>query len=267
MPTLSAHTMTSNALLWLGTVLALCIAGSARADRERVYTLRPELDVPVMVVSGVLGASFLLRGELAPAHCAPRCSRADLLPFDRPAAGRYDRDARLASDLAVALTLSAGGLTAALDGGFAHLVVAAEAVLVSSAITVTTTMAVRRPRPLVYGEQAPLEERNHGGSSLSFPSGHTGNAFAATLALFHGMHARDPDSSLPWIALAVGLGLSTTVAVGRVLAGDHFPSDVLAGAAIGASVGWLIPELHRTRSNLAVVADARSYGLSFRGAL
>jgi membrane-associated phospholipid phosphatase len=148
-----------------------------------------------------------------------------------------------------------------------HFVVAAEAVLVSSAITVMTAMAVQRPRPLVYSERAPLDDRTSGGATLSFPSGHTSNAFAATLALFHGMHAREPDSALPWVLLSVGLALSSTIGVSRVLAGDHFPSDVLAGAAIGTSIGWLVPALHRSGSGVAVVADADGYGFAFRGRL
>jgi membrane-associated phospholipid phosphatase len=267
MPVLTTRAMISKALFCFGAALSLSIATSAHADAEAVYELRPELDIPVMAVSGLLGASYVLSSGLAPAHCAPLCPRADLMAFDRPVAGWFDRDARLASDVAVWLTLSAGGLTAALDGGLTHLVVAVQAVLVSSAITVTTTMAVRRPRPLLYGERAPLEERTAGRGSLSFPSGHTGNAFAATLAIFHGMRARDPDSALPWVALGVGLALSSTVAAGRVLAGDHFPSDVLAGAVIGASIGWIVPELHRAGSDIALVADAQSQGISIRGVL
>lgn len=72
-----------------------------------------------------------------------------------------------------------------------------------------------------------------------------------------------PGPGRQWVVLGVGLALSTTVGIGRVLGGEHFPSDVVAGAAIGASVGWLVPELHRRRVNVAFgVADgARSVSL------
>lgn len=30
----------------------------------------------------------------------------------------------------------------------------------------------------------------------------------------------------------------------RYAAGYHFPSDILAGAALGAFTGWLVPQLH-----------------------
>lgn len=246
--------------------LAIATASPVRAD-EGVYEFRPEIDVPVMTVSAVLGLSYLLNEELAPPHCAPRCSRAVLPVFDRPIAGHYDRIGGIVSDVAILLTLTGSVLTTALDGGIVDLLIAVQAVLVSSAITVPTTMAVRRPRPFVYGEKASIDERTAGGAALSFPSGHTANAFAAALAVFNGVHARHPDSSLPWVVLGVGLTLATTVAVGRVLGGEHFPSDVVAGAAIGSAVGWLVPELHRKRVDVAFGMDAGALHVALRGAL
>jgi membrane-associated phospholipid phosphatase len=238
------------------------VAAPVRADDNDVYEFRPEVDVPVMTVSAVLGLSYLLNDELAPPHCAPRCSPERLPAFDRVTAGRYDQHAGVVSDVAILLTLAGGALTAGLDGGLVDVLVAVEAVLVSSAITVPMTMAVRRPRPFVYGEKASIDERNAGGAALSFPSGHTANAFAAAVAVFHGVHARHPDSSLPWLVLGVGLALSTTVAFGRVIGGEHFPSDVVAGAAIGSAIGWLVPELHRRRVDVAFGMD----GVALRGA-
>ena len=34
------------------------------------------------------------------------------------------------------------------------------------------------------------------------------------------------------------------VAALRVAAGKHFPTDVVAGAALGSAVGWLVPTIH-----------------------
>ena len=42
--------------------------------------------------------------------------------------------------------------------------------------------------------------------------------------------------------------LSSFVGVTRILSGDHFLTDVLAGAAIGSLYGWLIPTLHKRNS-------------------
>jgi undecaprenyl-diphosphatase len=64
----------------------------------------------------------------------------------------------------------------------------------------------------------------------SFPSGHATTAFAlaALLALWH------PRWAAAWLALAGLVGLS------RVVLGAHFPSDVLAGAALGVGVALIV---------------------------
>jgi membrane-associated phospholipid phosphatase len=45
--------------------------------------------------------------------------------------------------------------------------------------------------------------------------------------------------------LAGGVVLTTFVGVERVRSGSHFPTDVIAGALVGAGVGVLVVHLHR----------------------
>ena len=87
--------------------------------------------------------------------------------------------------------------------------------------------AFRRPRPCT------LEP--HGWSDLlppdqfSFPSGHTITAFAVTAAL-----AGSYPVMLPGL-----LFCAISIAASRVVLGMHFLSDVLAGAALGVTLGAL----------------------------
>ena len=39
--------------------------------------------------------------------------------------------------------------------------------------------------------------------------------------------------------------MSTFVSIERVRAGEHFPTDVMAGVFAGAMIGVLVPHLHR----------------------
>src|SRR3954449_11150119 len=74
-------------------------------------------------------------------------------------------------------------------------------------------------------------------ADAGFPSDHATAAFAIATALL----LRDRRYGLPALVLAAVL------AVGRVAAGVHFPSDVLAGAALGASVALILTTHHPRR--------------------
>ena len=88
----------------------------------------------------------------------------------------------------------------------------------------------QRVRPwLLFEELFPLV---YEGDPNSFPSGHTCAAFAAGMIWLR---------ALPWkwgriaaAALAVCMGLS------RLYVGVHYPTDVLAGAVIGALCAWAV---------------------------
>jgi len=77
----------------------------------------------------------------------------------------------------------------------------------------------------------------------SFPSGHAAGAFAfaAFLAFEVGWHPRQRLRS----ALVVGglFVVAAGIALSRVVLGVHFPSDVTAGAAIGAIIGFATSRL------------------------
>jgi membrane-associated phospholipid phosphatase len=81
--------------------------------------------------------------------------------------------------------------------------------------------------------------------SDSFPSGHATIAFAAATFSLFTFQAYFPSSPylLP-LALA-GYGLATLTASFRVVSGMHFLTDVLAGALLGMTVGYVVPLVHR----------------------
>ena len=82
-----------------------------------------------------------------------------------------------------------------------------------------TKFAVRRPRPRLEG----LPPLSGTLSGLSYPSAHSATSFAAARTLSPVLPAR------PLYALAAALALS------RLYLGLHYPSDILAGAALGAA--------------------------------
>ncbi|MER7414493.1 phosphatase PAP2 family protein [Streptomyces cacaoi] len=85
---------------------------------------------------------------------------------------------------------------------------------------------VRRPRPGLPG-RPPLV---HTVGRYSFPSAHAASAGAAAVALAR-VRPGAPATALP--------ALAALVCVSRLVAGVHYPSDVLAGAALGALTAHL----------------------------
>jgi undecaprenyl-diphosphatase len=70
---------------------------------------------------------------------------------------------------------------------------------------------------------------------FSFPSGHTMTAFAVSVPMI-----------LFYPALATGLLFcAISIALSRVLLGMHFLSDVIAGALLGGSIGYLVSGIFR----------------------
>ncbi|HVB71864.1 MAG TPA: phosphatase PAP2 family protein [Acidimicrobiales bacterium] len=90
---------------------------------------------------------------------------------------------------------------------------------------------VKRPRPHV---------RHIGGtpSTYSFPSGHT----AATIALYAGIAvivcAATTKRGLRILAWTIAVLLMISVGVSRVYRGDHYVTDVVAGAILGIASLW-----------------------------
>jgi membrane-associated PAP2 superfamily phosphatase len=79
-----------------------------------------------------------------------------------------------------------------------------------------------------------------GGAGRSFPSGHAAAAFWST-SLFFVARYLFPQRSLVVLAATVALGL--LVGAGRVVAGRHYPSDVLWAGLLVFSVNGLIAYL------------------------
>ena len=81
-----------------------------------------------------------------------------------------------------------------------------------------------RPRPF---EAHPQIHPLYVVHSSSFPAGHAATAFAGAVLL----SALAPRLAPAFVALAAAIGVS------RVYVGVHYPTDVLAGAALGCAVG------------------------------
>jgi membrane-associated phospholipid phosphatase len=228
------------------------------------------VDLPIVLISGAVASGFFFLPELPGPSCAPDCDRKHINRFDRSAAGNYDPSWSTVGDIATASTLVMPLLVITLDegvkNGLKDDVVVAEAALVTSAAQVSLSFAVSRPRPRVYSDRAPLEERTDANAARSFFSGHVANTMATSVAALRTLQ-RLGQPTLAWTTLSVGVLGTGLVGVSRVLSGSHFPSDVLVGAALGAGVGLALPALHDKPLRIEPIASEGYQGLLVSGAL
>lgn len=87
------------------------------------------------------------------------------------------------------------------------------------------------PRPLGVLPEETINIIGPGHRRSGFPSGHT-----ATIFLFFGIWAL--SESRRWLSLALVLP-ALLVGISRIAVGVHWPSDILAGAALGWVSAWL----------------------------
>ncbi len=129
---------------------------------------------------------------------------------------------------------------------------------------------VERYRPVLYYEELPLEERNFGNLRNSFYSGHVGST--ATGTFFAAKVFSDYHSELgakKYLFFGLAAVPPALVAYYRIKALKHFPSDTIVGALVGASVGILVPELHRRwgsrlRFSATYSEQVKGMGLAYR---
>jgi membrane-associated phospholipid phosphatase len=101
---------------------------------------------------------------------------------------------------------------------------AAGTVAATYGLNTVIKLVVRRRRPQLAG----LPPLTSTPSELSFPSAHASTSFAGAL-----LYSRLGIAPVPLYALATGLSLS------RIYLGVHYPSDVVAGAALGGAIAGI----------------------------
>lgn len=238
------------------------------ADRGPAYQLRPSIDLPVVGIGLVMASTRLFRSQ--PAYCAPLCDRITLNALDRTTAGFYDPSWSTVSTVGLVAVAGAASVYLIADERFGSslndAVVVLESGLTAVGIASVATVAAGRPRPFVFGEHAPLDVRNSANASLSFVSSHAAATFAIGVSTFMTSSRLRPSRPLvPLLVLAAGLASATFVTVGQVEAGNHFVTDALAGAVVGASTGFMVPALHDAPVRLVPTAGPREGALQLVG--
>ena len=105
-------------------------------------------------------------------------------------------------------------------------------------------LLVYRARPYMYFDGYPQDKVTEGDWNCSFPSGHTTLAFAGAAFTTMAFCRYFPDSKWKYAVAGSAFGIATVTGILRMASGNHFFSDVLAGAFIGTVCGIAVPYFH-----------------------
>lgn len=117
----------------------------------------------------------------------------------------------------------------------------AETIALAYGVKELFKMNVSRARPYMYFDGAPVDKYEDGDWDDSFISGHTTLSFAAASFTTFMYCQYFPDSRYKPLVIAGSYSLAAVTAGLRLASGNHFLTDVLCGAAVGTSIGFLVP--------------------------
>lgn len=120
-----------------------------------------------------------------------------------------------------------------------------EVIFTSVLLNSVAKRAFSRERPYVRNltDAPPDPDYN-----VSFYSGHTSTAFAFVTGAASFVFD-DLSPIVRWSFIGIGVLTATLTGYFRIAGDNHYFTDVLAGAAVGMTLGFLIPSLHKKTSS------------------
>ena len=120
----------------------------------------------------------------------------------------------------------------------------AESVVLTFGIKEVAKLLINRNRPYMYFDDYPQNKIDNGDYKQSMPSGHSALAFTGATFTTFMFNQYFPDSKWTIPVIAGSYTLATTAALLRNTSGNHFITDIITGASIGAFSGFIVPWLH-----------------------
>lgn len=147
----------------------------------------------------------------------------------------------------------------------------AETLLFANGIKEWIKLLVYRARPYMYFDNYPQKKLTEGDWNCSLPSGHTTLAFAGAAFTTMLFCQYFPDSKYKYAVAGASFGIAALTGALRMASGNHFFTDVLAGAFIGTLCGIAVPYMHtktfydnHSKNNRSVSASVMPYGINLR---
>ncbi len=238
--------------LFVFAILACCCFVQTTAFTQASHKLDGKLDGALLGGGAVsFGLGFYFMGKVEP-MTEKEISLLDPLnvnAFDRPTTRNWSTKAHHISDITLHSAFY-GQFALLLDNNTRNEIgtagtMMAEVILINNGITNILKGTAKRRRPFTYNPNAPLDKKMAKNGRYSFFSGHASNSAAYSFFAAKVYSDNNPGSKWNPYVWSAAVTLPAVTSFLRVKAGKHFPTDVIVGYAVGAAVGFLVPELHK----------------------
>ena len=244
-----------------------------QTKKHQVYKIKPGVDIPVLLIgAGWSGYAFtkIYSKDPSTEEQIENLDRNDVIPFNRSAIDHYSQKAKDVGDaffygsMPLPLLLLADKKIRHDAGkvGFMFF----ETMSVTGLLYTSSVYYHDKYRPYAYNPDVPMDHRMRGGAKNSFYAGHVALVASSTFFMAKVYSDYHPNSGFNWVLFTIAGGATATTAYCRYAAGQHFPTDIMIGAAQGTLAGILIPHWHKNKTlqskGLTVLPMAgQSYGV------
>ena len=176
----------------------------------------------------------------------------DIPAFDRGAIYNFSTTAQTFSDILLFTGATLPFLTfvnkTCRSQANAIVVMAVETFFFTNAITNMAKATAKRYRPFNYNSEVPDRIKLGSRSRFSFFSGHV--SVSAAMSFFTARVLTDlrPNMKNKYLIWTTAATIPAVISYLRYEAGKHFPTDLIAGYAVGATIGYIIPTLHLNKN-------------------
>jgi len=176
-------------------------------------------------------------------------SRQSINWFDRNATYKFSEEASKASDILVGFCLSSPLILFSdrkiREDWAAYSLMYVETIGLALSVPSIGKGSIKRIRPYAYNPVVPIEMKTNSDARRSFFSRHATLAFSSAVFVSAVYSSYYPNSEWNFYIWSGSLLTASVTSYLRYEAGEHFPSDLVMGAAVGSAIGYLIPFMHK----------------------
>jgi len=237
-------------------VLAIFVLLQSNIFSQSPYSLETGREVAIFgggILLGVVDLKIIETTEPIPYEELKTLSRKNINSFDRGATYNWSPQAEAWSDVLLAASIASPLLlftsSAVRDDAGTYTTMYLQNILTTYSVSHLPKAVIKRYRPYSYNDEVEDEIRSSPAATLSFFSAHTSESFASAVFLSTTFNKYHPDSNLTPYIWGSSLLLASAVGYLRYASGNHFPTDIIAGAIVGSVVGFLIPLIHESNED------------------